>query len=217
MFIGHFAVGFAARRWAPRASLPLLVLGPNLLDALWPVFLTLGIESVRIDPGNTAVTPLDLRDYPWSHSLAMAVVWSALAAFFAWMGLRQIRVALVLAALVFSHWILDFVTHRPDMPLYPGSATYLGLGLWNSKIGTVIVEGAMFAAGVWLYARSTRPKDRTGTWSLVGMVATLLLFYAVNMLGPPPPSVRAIPVATFVLFAIFLSWSWWIDRHREAA
>jgi hypothetical protein len=215
MFIGHLAVGFAAKRWAPRVSLPLLILAPNLLDALWPVFLALGIESVRIDPGNTAVTPLDLHDYPWSHSLLMALVWSALAAFFGWMALRRIKVAGLFAALVFSHWILDFVTHRPDMPLWPGSATYVGLGLWNSKIGTVLVEGALFAAGIIVYLRSTRPKDRTGTFSLVGFVSVLLLLYAADMVGPPPPSVRAVMIATFVLFAVFLTWSWFIERHRE--
>ena len=215
MFIGHLAVGFASKRLTPQLPLPLLVLAPNLLDVLWPVFLALGIESVKIDPGNTAVTPLDLHDYPWSHSLLMALVWSALAAFFGWIGLRQIKAAGLLAALVFSHWILDFVTHRPDMPLWPGSTTYLGLGLWNSKIGTVLVEGTLFAAGVFLYVRATRPKDRIGTFALAGLVGALVLLYALNMVGPPPPSVPAIIVATFVLFAIVLGWCWFVDRHRE--
>ena len=217
MFIGHFAVGLAAKRWAPRTPLPLLLLAPNLLDLLWPIFLALGIETVRIDPGNTAVTPLDLHDYPWSHSLLMAVVWSALAAFFGWMLLRQIKVALILAALVFSHWILDFVTHRPDMPLWPGSTIYVGLGLWNSKIGTVIVEGSLFVAGAFLYVQATRPRDRIGAFALAGLLGTLVLFYAGNLVGPPPPSVRAIIVATFVLFAVFLTWAWFIERHREPA
>src|SRR3954470_23167036 len=129
MFIGHFAVGFASKRAAPDTNLGILMLAPLFLDLLWPIFLLLGIESVRIDPGNTAVTPLDLHDYPWSHSLLMSLVWSALAGGAVWAAVRQFRPALVIAAGVFSHWVLDFVTHRPDMPLYPGSETYLGLGL----------------------------------------------------------------------------------------
>lgn len=120
MFIGHFAVGFASKAAAPRVSLAPLLVAPLLLDLLWPIFLALGIETVRIVPGDTAVTPLDLHDYPWSHSLVMSLVWAALAAFVGWMALRQIRAALVLGAGVFSHFILDLVTHRPDLPLWPG-------------------------------------------------------------------------------------------------
>src|SRR3954470_9288207 len=117
MFIGHFAVGFASKRAAPDTNLGILMLAPLFLDLLWPIFLLLGIESVKIDPGNTAFTPLDLHDYPWTHSLLMAVVWSLLygaVVFFA--GHRDQRGGVVCALGVFSHWVLDFITHRPDMP-----------------------------------------------------------------------------------------------------
>jgi membrane-bound metal-dependent hydrolase YbcI (DUF457 family) len=207
-------VAKVAKRLAPKVSLGFLLLAPLLLDALWPLFLATGLESVRIDPGNTVVTPLDLHDYPYSHSLITSVGWSLAMA----IGYRIVRPdrrgALVLAAGVFSHWILDFVTHRPDMPLYPGGSLLVGLGLWNSLPGTLVVETAMFVAGVAIYSRTTRARNRAGAlswWSLVGFLAVL---YLGNVFGPPPPSVTAVVVAGFVGWG-FVPWAAWIDRNRE--
>src|SRR5262245_46889845 len=172
MFIGHFALGYAAKRWAPGVSLGVLFAAVVFADLLWPVFVALGVEHVRIAPGYTPFTPLEFISYPYSHSLAMLMVWGAL---FGWLATRgsqhpaastlratlDKRVApvapvappapwLVLAVLVVSHWVLDFVTHVPDMPLYPGGPRF-GLGLWNSVAGTLAVETVMFVAGVWMY------------------------------------------------------------------
>jgi membrane-bound metal-dependent hydrolase YbcI (DUF457 family) len=213
MFIGHFAVGFAAKRVAPRASLGVLMAAPLLLDLLWPLFLAMGWETVRIDPGNTAFTPLDLHDYPYTHSLVMALVWSAVFAGI-YLAVRREKVAaLVIAGSVFSHWVLDFITHRPDMPLYPGSDAYVGLGLWNSRPAAMLVETAMFVAGVWIYARTTTPRDRRGRWALWSLVALLGVAYLGAALGPPPPNVNAIMVVGFFAW-LFVVWAWWIDRHR---
>jgi membrane-bound metal-dependent hydrolase YbcI (DUF457 family) len=214
MFIGHFAVGFASKQAAPRASLGPLMAAPLLLDLLWPVFLLIGIESVRIDPGNTAFTPLDLHDYPWSHSLLMSLVWSVLFAGLYGAATRYRRGAVVVGLGVFSHWVLDFVTHRPDMPLYPGSARFVGLGLWNSRSGTIAVETAMFVIGVWLYVRCTRPRNGTGKIALAALVALLSLFYVTTVLGPPPPSARVLAWVGLVAW-LFVPWAWWIDRNRD--
>ena len=213
MFIGHFAVGFAAKRVAPRVSLGTLMAAPLLLDLLWPVFLATGLETVKIDPGNTAFTPLDLHDYPYTHSLVMALVWSALFAGMFFAVRREKVAALVIAGGVFSHWVLDFVTHRPDMPLYPGSDVYLGLGLWNSRPATMLVETAMFVAGVWIYAMATTPKDRRGRWALWSLIALLGVAYLGAALGPPPPDGKAIMVVGFFAW-LFVLWAWWIDKHR---
>jgi membrane-bound metal-dependent hydrolase YbcI (DUF457 family) len=214
MFIGHFAVGLAAKRATPQVSLGLLLAAPLLLDLLWPVFLLLGIESVRIDPGNTAVTPLDLHDYPYSHSLVMALVWSL--AFGAVIGhfYQSARVALVGGALVFSHWLLDYITHRPDMPLYPGSATYVGLGLWNSVAATLLVEFALFGGGIWLYVRSTRAIDKRGRLGFWALMATLVALYLAAVFGPPPPDVPSLIGGSLAIVAL-LGWAFWADRHRE--
>ena len=213
MFVGHFALGFAAKRAAPRASLGVLFLAAQFADVLWPVLVAAGIESVRIAPGITAFTPLDFVSYPYSHSLVALAVWGAALGAVCQIAIGGRATFVVIAALVLSHWLLDFVTHRPDMPLYPGSATY-GLGLWNSVAATVIVELAMFAAGVWIYAASTRARDRAGRWSFIALVTFLVIAYAGNVAGGPPPSVAAIYWAGIAGAAVILVWGWWTDSHR---
>ena len=187
---------------------------PLLLDILWPIFLALGLEHARIEPGATAVTPLDLYDYPYSHSLVMTIVWSALFAGVHYAIRRDRRAAWVLAAGVFSHFILDFVTHRPDMPLYPGGATRLGLGLWNSIAGTIAVEGSLWVGCVVLYATTTRSKDKIGSIAFWTYVALLSLAYAGDFMGPPPPSMEVLTIVSFVTW-ILIPWTWWFDHHRE--
>lgn len=214
MFIGHFAVGFAAKRMAPRASMGALMAAPLFLDMLWPVFVLMGWEQVRIDPGNTRFTPLDLYYYPWSHSLLMSMVWAtAFAAIYYGITRYGIGAGVIWCAVV-SHWVLDWISHRPDMPLYPGSAKY-GLGLWNSIAGTMVVELGMMVAGVWLYVRSTRARDRVGRYGFAAYVALLLILYIGDRFGGPPPSVADVAWTGVAASVILLPWAWWFDRHRE--
>jgi len=217
VFIGHFAVAFAAKKAAPRVSLGTLVLAAAFLDVVWPVLVLLGIERFRIVPGFTAVNSLDFTYYPWSHSLLMTIVWSlALAlAYFAWS--RDRAGALWVGLVVASHWVLDFVSHRPDMPLYPGGSDKLSLGLWQSVPATFAVEGSMFAAGIALYVRATKSRDRTGTIAWWTMVGLLLALYIPGPWASPPPSENAVAVFGIIALAIFGPWAYWIDRHREPA
>jgi hypothetical protein len=215
MFIGHFALGFAAKRIVPRVSLAMLFLAAQFADILWPFFLAAGFEQVAIEPGNTAVTPLNFISYPYSHSLVTMIAWGLIFAF-AYEKITHTRGAfLVLSALVVSHWLLDFVTHRPDMPVYPGGARF-GLGMWKSMPLTAAVESVLYAAGVWIYARTTRPKDAIGRWGFAALVVFLALAYAGNLMGPPPPSVPAIYLTGVIGSVILLAWSWWVDAHRTA-
>jgi hypothetical protein len=213
MFIGHFALGFAAKKAAPRVPLGTLLLAVAFVDLLWPVFLLLGLEHVRIDPGNTAFTPLDFSSYPFTHSIPGSVFWARLLAG-AWYSRRRIaRGAGVIAALVLSHWVLDAVSHRPDMPILPGGP-YVGLGLWNSIPATIIVEGAMFAAGVAVYARSTKANDRVGRWGFVAVIAFLSSMYVLSALAPPPPGERALAYGALAAW-LLVPWPYWLDRHRS--
>jgi len=212
MFIGHFAVGFAAKRVAPRLSLAALFAAVALADIIWPVLVALGLEQVRIDPGNTAFTPLDFVSYPYSHSLVFLCLWGILFGLVCARIVNDRRMLVVAAVLVVSHWVLDWVTHRPDMPVYPGSIK-LGLGLWNSIPTTVAVEVVMFAAGVWIYARATRPRDAIGRRAFTAFVGFLLVAYVANI-GSPPPSIGAIVAVGLVGTAALLLWAWWFDRHR---
>jgi membrane-bound metal-dependent hydrolase YbcI (DUF457 family) len=214
MFIGHYAVAFAAKKPAPKTSLGTLFLSAQFADHLWPIFTLLGLEHVRISPGITAVDPLDFYDYPWSHSLLAAIVW-ALAFGLVYFAIRRYpRGAWVVGAAVVSHWLLDLLSHRPDLPLAPGSDTVVGLGLWNSFAGTVLVEAGLFLAGVIVYSRVTRAKDKTGRFALWGLVGFLVVMYVVNLLGPPPPDESVIPYAGLALW-LFVGWAYWIDKHRE--
>lgn len=215
MFAGHFAAGFAAKAAAPRTSLGTLFLSAQFIDLIWPTLLLLGLERVRIAPGITRVTPLDFESYPISHSLALVCLWGVLIGVVYWLVRRYVAGAVVLALAVVSHWLLDLVVHRPDLPLTPTGATKVGLGLWSSLPGTLIVELLLFAAGVALYVRTTRAKDRTGTLALWGLVLFIGVIYVGSLFGPPPPSTVAIAWAGQAqwLLVIFAAW---VDRHRVA-
>jgi hypothetical protein len=221
MFLGHYALGLAAKRVDPRLRLPVLLAAPQALDLLWPVFVLSGVERVDIAPGDTPFLALRFDSYPWSHSLVMALLWGAALAAAAGAMVRRsgnswsARESVLVAALVVSHWVLDVASHRPDMPLWPGGGPLLGLGLWRSVPATLAVEIGMFAAGVVAYARATRARDRTGTWAYVGLVAFLAAAYASSVLGPPPPSAKAVAASALALWLIPF-WGLWIERHRLA-
>ncbi len=214
MFIGHFAVGFAAKRAVPRVSLAMLFVAAQFADLLWPVLVLAGLEQVRIDPGNTAFTPLDFVSYPWSHSLVTLIAWGLLLGGI-YRGIAGGRRSFaVLAILVVSHWFLDWITHRPDMPIYPGGPKF-GLGLWNSIPATVVTETLLFAAGLFIYMRATRPRTGAGRWGLNALAVVLYLIYLANLFSPPPPSVTAIGVAGVAAGLLIAVWAWWADRGRE--
>ncbi|HSP16143.1 MAG TPA: metal-dependent hydrolase [Thermoanaerobaculia bacterium] len=213
MFIGHEAVGFAGKRGAPRMSLGTLMLAATWLDLVWPVFLILGIEHVRIRGGPNPFLILDFYDYPWTHSLIMAIAWSVGFAVVYWLVTRYGRGALIAGVLVFSHWALDFVTHIPDLPLVPGGEG-VGLGLWRIPAATIAVEILLFAAGLWIYVRATKARDRIGSIAFVVFVIFLLLVYAANLTSPPPPNANAIGWAALAGWLLPL-WAWWFDRHRD--
>ena len=217
MFIGHFAVAFAAKKIAPKASLGTLVFAAVFLDAVWPVLVLLGIERFRIVPGYTAINPFEFQHYPWSHSLLMTLVWALVFAS-VYLGFKGDRAgAIWVGIVVASHWLLDFVTHRPDLPLYPGGGERLGLALWNSLPATFAVEGAMFALAIVLYVRLTRAKDRVGMIAWWTLVALLLALYLPGPWSPPPPSENAVAIVGVAALLIFVPWAYWIDRHREPA
>jgi hypothetical protein len=215
VFIAHYGVGLAAKKLTPYTSLGTLMVAAQWLDLVWPSLLQAGIERVRIDPGNTRVTPLAFEYYPWSHSLLMAIAWAALVAGGYALLRRSPCGAWVMFPCVISHWVLDFITHRPDLPLYPPDGPLVGLGLWNARTPTLMVEFAAFLAGVWIYARNTEPTDSAGRYALAAFAVSLPAIYMGNVFGPPPPSTDALAWLAQGQW-LLVAWAIWIDRHRVA-
>ncbi len=156
MFIGHYGVALGAKRYAPAVSLGILFLAAQLADLIWPNLVLLGIEQVRIDPGATVMTPMDFVHYPWSHSLVALAAWGLLfGLLYAALTRAGRTAALVIAAVVVSHWVLDVISHRADVPVLLGDGLRVGLGLWNHPVAAVAVELAIFGVGLWLYVSRT--------------------------------------------------------------
>jgi len=199
MFVGHYGVSFAAKKAEPAIPLWVLFIAVQLLDVLWAPFVLLGIEKVRIVPGITPSNPLDLYYMPYTHSLVAAVGWSVVA-FLVYRAVRPVppRAAAIVGLAVFSHWVLDFLVHRPDLPLYDNTAK-VGLGLWNLPAVAFGLEALLLFGGMWLYFR-------------LGTVRrTAMLVFGIVMLGiqayvffsPPPPSDKAAAATALVSYAIF--------------
>jgi len=214
MFIGHYAVGLASKRFAPQASLGALIAAPILLDLLWPVFLLLGWEHVSIVPNGNPFLRFQFDSYPISHGLIAVIGWATLYAAIYFGVTRYLEGAVVIWCGVVSHWLLDYVVHVADLPISVGSQLY-GRGLWNHRWITIAVEVAVFAIGVWIYQQETRAQDDIGRYAFFAFIGVLLLTYAAAAFGPPPPaSVKKLAGFT-LLTCLAIPWAWWFDSHRE--
>lgn len=216
MFLGHYAVAFAAKRLAPGTSLGTLFAAGVLLDLIWPVLVIAGTERVLIEPGITTFTPLNFEHYPYSHSLLMSTVWALLFAGGYYLYKRSTPAALVVGALVISHWLLDAVVHRPDLPLIVNGTTLVGFGLWNSVLATLIVELVLFAICIALYIQVTIARNRIGSAGLAAFILFLLIIYAAAAFGPPPPNADTVAWSGMAQWLI-VALAAWIDRHRATA
>ncbi len=199
MFIGHYGVSFAAKRAEPAIPLWVLFLAVQLLDVLWAPFVLLGIEKVRIVPGITASNPLDLYYMPYTHSLLAAIGWSVVA-FLVYRAVRPVppRAAAIVGLAVFSHWVLDFLVHRPDLPLYDNTAK-VGLGLWNLPAVALGLEALLLFGAMWLYLR--QGTARRTAMLVFGVVMLAIQTYV--FFGPPPSSDKAAAGTAFASYVIF--------------
>jgi hypothetical protein len=216
MFIGHYAVGFASKKLAPSASLGVLMAAPILPDLLWPIFLLLGLEHVTVEPNANPFLRLAFDSYPISHGLVVVIGWATLFAALYYGFTRYSVGAGVIWMGVVSHWVMDYIVHRPDLPLYAGGTRLVGMGLWTHRWAAIAVEVVLFAAGVWLYVRQTKARDKIGDYAFWGFLVFLLLAYGIAAFGPPPPtSIRKLAIATLCT-SLLIPWAWWFDSHREA-
>jgi membrane-bound metal-dependent hydrolase YbcI (DUF457 family) len=208
MFIGHFAVGLLSKKNEKLPSLAMMFLAVQLLDLIWPILVLFGIETLAIDPGNTKLTHLNFEYYPYSHSLLAAFVWSLLLGTCYFFFSKNRGGSVILGGLVMSHWILDLITHRPDLPLSPFSETKVGLGLWNYPIIEITLEVLIFGLGAFLYFKSSNFKRKISFWLLI---VFLLIVHLMNLVGPPPPNTMAVAWSANLMWLIIL-WAWWIEK-----
>jgi hypothetical protein len=214
MFLGHYGLALAAKRAAPRASLGVLVLAAQLADLLWPLLLLAGAEQLQVTHGATPLLNLVFTSYPYSHSLLTQLALGALLGIVYFAARRKRREAMVVGLLVPSHWLLDWLVHVPDLPLFPGDAERHGLGLWQSLPLTLTCEFAVLGPGLALYLTATRARDGIGRWALAGMIGFLVLVYLYSLASGPPPSADMVAWSALLLWLLPL-WAYWADRHRS--
>jgi len=198
MFVGHYGISFAAKKAEPAIPLWVLFIAVQLLDVLWAPFVLLGIEKVRIVPGITASNPLDLYYMPYTHSLLAAIAWS-LVAFLVYRAVRPVpsRAAAIVGLAVFSHWVLDFLVHRPDLPLYDNTAK-VGLGLWNLPAVALGLEALLLFGAMWLYLRHRARRTAMLVFGVVMLAIQAYVFF-----GPPPTSDKAAAATALIAYAVF--------------
>ncbi|MFZ0452812.1 MAG: metal-dependent hydrolase [Ignavibacteriaceae bacterium] len=213
MFIGHYGAGFAGKKIDNKPSLGTMFFAAQFLDLLWPVFILLGIENVKIVPGLMAANPLDFTYYPYTHSLFFTIIWGILFGAVYFLVRKNLKGSFLLGSLVLSHWILDLIVHRPDLPVLPWSDLKVGFGLWNSVPVSFVLEVLIFSLGAFFYLSSTKAKNKTGNFALWGLIIFLLVIFIANIFSSPPPSVEAIGIAGLSQWLI-VAWAYWIDRNR---
>ncbi|WP_114968483.1 hypothetical protein [Rhodoferax ferrireducens] len=218
MFIGHYGPAYAIKAIRPAMPLWLLFIAVQLVDVAWAVLVLLGIEKVRIVPGITASNPLDLYYMPYTHSLVGAVLWSLAAIVLCKPapGVRKWRTAAWIGLAVFSHWVLDWLVHRPDLPLY-GDTLKVGLGLWNHPAIALLLEAALLFGGMAMYLRRTTAINAIGRLGPPVLGILMLAIQCYVFFGPPPSSPTAAAITALISYVVFAAVAEWLDRQRQHA
>jgi hypothetical protein len=185
-----------------------------MADLLWCIFMFAGIEHVQFKPGMGAANYFGASNIAMSHSLLMDGLWAGLLAAAYFLRRRSPRGTWVIFGVVLSHWLLDWISHRPDMPLSPGIHRYFGLSLWGSIPATVMIEGGFWLLAVIIYCRATYAKTRTGTYAYWTVVAVLTIIWYNNLTGPPPRDPHLVPTTSFLFFSLVVAWAYWMNRVR---
>lgn len=218
MFIGHFGLSFGAKKVAPAVSLGTMFIATQFVDILWPFFLITDVEHVNIVPGYTEMNAFEFIHYPYTHSLLMGIVWGIVLGGIYWIIKRDLKSSMIVGAAVLSHWFLDLIVHVPDLPFTPWGESKAGMGLWNHLALTLILEGIIFAVGIYFYISATRAKNRIGSWGLWALVFLLIVTTVGSIVGPPPSgSLMGMFVSFNVLMLIVIGLAYWVDANREPA
>ncbi|HSE12230.1 MAG TPA: hypothetical protein VLB69_06320 [Rudaea sp.] len=213
MFVGHYGVSFAAKRYASRLPLWIWFVAVQWMDIVWSFLVLLGIEKLRIVPGFTQANALDLYYMPYTHGLPGSIILSlvlgvVVALFFP--GNRGTTILLVAAA-SFSHWVLDLIVHVPDLPLYDNTAK-VGLGLWRHVVLSFPLELIVLGLGAWFCARTGMFGSTRGRFALSGFVIFLAVAQVYANFGPPPSSPDSMALIALALYALMAVSAAWVER-----
>ncbi len=214
MFIGHYGPAFGAKAALRQIPLWVLFIAVQWMDVVWSVFVMLGIEHVRIVPGLMQGSALDLYDMPYTHGLFGALILSALLGAVVALFMRENKTTafLVVAACVFSHWILDLVVHKPDLWIYDG--VKVGFGLWRWVWISLPLELLSLVIGAWIYVR-TVPARFYGNailWTFVALMGAVELYAA---FGPDPVSPKAAAQTALVAYGALALVAGLVDLTRK--
>ena len=195
MYLGHLALGLAAKPVAPKVSTGVLLVAPQVLDILWAGFFVVGVG--------------ELEATPWDHGLVMSFVWSAIAFVIALLFYRDIRSSLLIGLLVLSHWVCDFIAWDSVLPLAFGDSPRVGLGLYNSVPVMLVMDFGLFGGALAFYLTRTKANDRTGKWAPWLLVAYLIALIPFGVMPGKLVTIMALGLILVVPFGV------WIDRHRS--
>jgi membrane-bound metal-dependent hydrolase YbcI (DUF457 family) len=213
MFVGHYSASMAAKAAEPRVPLWTYFIASQLLDVGWGAFVILGIEKVRVDP-NLPGSVFDLYDMPWTHSLVAAIVWSLAGALFFKTLLRlSSRGAVLVGLVVFSHWVLDLVVHRPDLLLWPGGPK-VGFGLWNYPVLEEAIEMGLIAIAVAVWAASC-VRGRKAEWRAAALILLMTAMQAFVIVSPPTGNHMVIGATVLASYAILTVGAWWAESATD--
>ncbi len=216
MFVGHYGPAFALKRAVPDCSLFALAIGVQLVDIGWGTLVLSDVEQVRIVPGFTESNALDLHYMPYTHGLSATLGWAIAGGLVGWLIARRSspRIFIAVALAIASHWLLDLVMHRPDLPIY-GDSMKVGLGLWNHRWPAFAAEILSLVGGLALYVRGTRPRDAIGRAGPAVLAVALTGIQLFNLLAEPattPHATALAALASYVGISVALAY---VDRHRE--
>lgn len=212
MFIGHYGAALASKKIDNKISLGTYILASQFIDLLWPILLILGVEKVNVVPDGKPFNTLEFIYYPFSHSLLGVVFWGVLVGGVYYLTKKNVKGSIVLGLLVVSHWVLDFITHIPDLQIFPWSNYKVGLGLWNSAPVTMIIEGLIFVAGIFLFLKTCRFGNIKGKIIFWSLILLLTVIYLLSTFGPPPPSAEPVAYSGLLLW-LFVAWGYWINKQ----